>query len=293
VVNASYLQGIGTGDPYAYEWFRHRDPSAVLDYSLLVYDVPAMDVKWVAQCDVPRAPLDRASIVEGIGREDVRIVTFDCTRGWLFPGQEGEGIYVLHHDLVQEARGIWFASPIPTDPFIVRQVAWARLSFDQPFGNRGQPFVLYETLPRDQRAELLTRAISSGHLPVLLRALDRDIGPIVLDGPLVFLNGTVRQEKDVLEISTLWKVIDGPVARPFSIMGHLVSADGTVIAGSDGLGISPLALAPGDLYVQRHRFSGIPEGDIHFQTGAYWLDTLEQWAVIGSPRVNALLFDPL
>jgi hypothetical protein len=291
VVNASYLQGIGIGDPYAYEWFRHREPSAILGYSLLVYDVADRDIKWIAQCDVPRAPLDRVSIVEGIGREDVRIVVFDCTQGWLIPGSGEEGIYILHHDLVQETKGLSFASLTPADPFVADCVAWTRLSFDQPWGNRGQPFVLYETPSGNWRAELKDRAITNDGVPVLLRAPGRGDRAIELDGPLAFVNGAVRHEEGVWEVSTLWRVIDGPVPRPFSIIGHLVSADGSVIAGADGLGLSPLALVPGDLYVQRHRFSSVPAKDVYFQTGAYWLDTMEQWAVLDAPRANALAFN--
>jgi hypothetical protein len=290
VINATYLQGIGAGDPYAYEWFRHQEPSAVLDYSLLVFDVTDSSIEWVAQCSVPRAPLDRASIAAGIGQEDVRIVAFDCTQSWLFPGGDGGGIYVLHHDLLQ-TRKVPFASPVPTDRFIADQLTGARLSFDQPWGNRGQPFALYEASPREQRSEQRDRATASGRAPERLRGPERADGPIRLEGPLEFLNGTAHRKEDYLEVSTLWRVVDGPVARPFSIMGHLRSADGAAIAGSDGLGISPLALVPGDLVVQRHRFPGVPDRDVRFQTGAYWLDTMEQWAAIDPSQTDALSFD--
>jgi hypothetical protein len=258
-----------------------------------VYDVPDQTIGWVAQCDEPRAPLDRASIIEGIGREDVRIVTFDCTQGWLFPDLNDQGIYVLHRDLMQDAGQAPFAPQIPVDPFVANQVSWMRLSFDQPLGNDGQPFVLYETPRGDWRNELKQRAQASGSTLTLLRLPGRGGEAIVLDGPLEFLNGVVRSADGHLEVSTIWKVVEGPVTRPFSIMGHLVAADGTTIAGSDGLGISPLALAPGDLYVHRHRFSELPTGEVHFQTGAYWLDTMEEWVVKGSLQAATLAFDLL
>jgi hypothetical protein len=228
--------------------------------------------------------------VAGIGQEEVRIVAFDCAQSWLFPGGDGPGIYVLHHDLVQ-TRKVPFASPVPADRFIADSLAQARLSFEQPRGNRGQPFVLYEALPREPRAVLRDRITARDRAPELLRAPEQTDEPIALEGPLEFLNGTMRRDEDSLEVSTLWRVVDGPVARPFSIMGHLWSADGAAIAGSDGLGISPLALAPGDLVVQRHRFSGVLNREVRFQTGAYWLDTMERWAMIGSSWGDALLFD--
>ncbi len=45
LVGASALQGIGTDDLYAYEWFRHWVPATTIDASLLVYDVPPFSTR--------------------------------------------------------------------------------------------------------------------------------------------------------------------------------------------------------------------------------------------------------
>jgi hypothetical protein len=74
-------------------------------------------------------------------------------------------------------------------------------------------------------------------------------------------------------------------------MGHLVSAEGALIEAVDGLGVCPLALLPGDLYVHRHRFSINPGESVRFQTGAYWLDTMERWPVTGAFTPPSLLFE--
>jgi hypothetical protein len=73
-------------------------------------------------------------------------------------------------------------------------------------------------------------------------------------------------------------VTASPITRPFSIIAHLLSADGEVLGIADGLGISPLALTSGDVLVQRHRLAR-PQGKagLWLRTGAYWLDTLERW----------------
>jgi hypothetical protein len=286
LVDASYLQGVGIGDPFAYEWFRHREPSQVLGYSKLVYDVPEREIAWVAQCSVPRVPLDDVDIYRGVGQADLRVVTFDCTRGWLVPEGCSGGLYVLHHDLFSQ-EGHVFHSLAPTDPFVASTLAWADLSFDQPSGNEGQPFVIFEALSRAPGSE----PPPDREMPVLLRGPKGQEPPISLAGPVSLLNVVVRREKDDLEVDTIWRVTEGPVTRPFSIMGHLVSAEGMLIEGVDGLGVSPLALVPGDLYIHRHRFSSNPSEPVQFETGAYWLDTMAQWPVLDTSVAQALSFE--
>lgn len=285
LVSASYLQGVGIGDPYAYEWFRHREPNAMLGYSKLIYDVPASEIRWVALCSVPRVPLDPADLALEIGQEDLRVLTFDCTQGWLVPGESDTGIYVLHRDLFAE-EGRVFPSLVPIDPFVAHSLAPARLSFDQPTGNEGQPFVLYEALQREPHGSPFLDEV-----PVLLRGPAGQEPPVLLDGPLAFVNAAVWREGNGLEVATVWRVTEGPISRPFSIMGHLVSAEGALIEGIDGLGISPLALVPGDLYVQRHRFSLGPSEGTQFQTGAYWLDTMAQWPILDPSSTQTLTLD--
>jgi hypothetical protein len=101
----------------------------------------------------------------------------------------------------------------------------------------------------------------------------------------------VWRKGDALEVATAWLVAEGPISRPFSIMGHLLSADGALIEAVDGLAICPLALLPGDLYVHRHRFSSNSREDVRFQTGAYWLDTMERWPAIDASIHPGLEFE--
>jgi hypothetical protein len=42
-----------------------------------------------------------------------------------------------------------------------------------------------------------------------------------LEGPLTFLGISTVQSPSALEVDTWWQVNDGPISRPFSIMGHL------------------------------------------------------------------------
>ena len=91
-------------------------------------------------------------------------------------------------------------------------------------------------------------------------------------------------------METWWQVTDSPIERPFSIMGHLVSADGQTVEAVNGLGVSPAALTVGDVIVQRHGFSQpSTTTGLSFLTGAYWSDTLERWDVENVPNTDSLL----
>jgi len=290
LIDASQLQGVGIDDPYAYAWFRHREPSAILNYSLLVFDVSPFDIGWIGECSVPREPLEQPAVVQGMGREDLRLVTFDCTQSWLYLGGGKErGIYALHHDIVERSGWPGRQVIVPSEPFVARHLAQARVSFEQEYGNLGVPFVLYEMAPIELSGHSTVYAIPGGRPPSALQASQALDSPVALDGPLVFLKAMVYPAGDRLDIDTWWQVTDGPIPRPFAVMGHLLSADGALVGQADGLGISPLALFPGDVLVQHHHFSGLPEGPLWLLTGAYWQDTIERWGVVDRPSVDALL----
>jgi hypothetical protein len=294
IVGASPLHGVGTADPYAYEWFRHWEPERVIDYSLLVYDVPRLEVSWVAQCDQPRTPLNETTIAEGIGQEDARsarVVQFDCTRTWVYPGGGKEtGLYALHGDQVASHRLCMPiqipCAPVLGDSFIARRLDQARISFEQEYGNRGVPFVLYEMPAHMSTARAggqggETYVASADKVRTALNPERPVEGPISLEGRLAFLGADAYRDGEMLDVETWWQVNDGPIARPFAVMGHLLTAEGQVLDQSDGLGISPLALTAGDIVVQRHRFPvpSTASGELWLRTGVYWADDLMRWTV--------------
>jgi hypothetical protein len=106
--------------------------------------------------------------------------------------------------------------------------------------------------------------------------------PISLEGPLAFFGYELTLEEQGVTLLTHWQVTDMP-DRPFSLMGHLVGADGVPVAVADGLGVSWDQFQPGDVLVQRHILpvpqSG-PDSPYWLQTGAYWLDTMTRWPVV-------------
>ncbi len=270
LVSAAKLQGSGISPVDVYEWFRHRQPDEVLAHSQLIYrvdDVPgasesARHVKpaWLVQCNQPVTPLPAEAVRAQVGPpEQVRSLEVDCTQSWLYPGGgAAEGLVALHDDLLAPRRlclpALLPCPPKPLDPFIARHLAGATLSFEQPEDGQLPAFALF------QRAAGVSAAIS----------------PIELDGPLAFLGAAAYGEGQEIEVETRWQVVASPGGHAFSIMGHGLDAAGAVVAVSDGLGVSPLALQPGDVLVQRHRFPA-GSGIVQLRTGAYWLDSLERW----------------
>jgi hypothetical protein len=150
--------------------------------------------------------------------------------------------------------------------------------------------VLYEALPGPLDFSAPIYGTVDDTSPTILDRRERLATPIALDGPLSFLYATAYLGSNELEVETWWRVTDGPISRPFSIMGQLVSPSGETIDRYDKLGVSPLSLYAGDIVVQRHRFSRPPERiEISLRTGVYWLDTMERWTVSDAAASDAFL----
>ena len=116
--------------------------------------------------------------------------------------------------------------------------------------------------------------------------------PVALQGPLAFLGAVAYAEGESLEVETWWQVTEGPIRRPFSIIGQLVSFEGETYGMFDKLAMSPLTLLPGDIVVQRHSFpvpATAEREQVWVRTGAYWLDTMDRWGVVDVPGADALL----
>lgn len=298
VLGPAPLYGLVGPDPQGFNWFLHASPTAMVGHSLFVYDVTEQPT-WIAQCTIPNVPLEDTAIDTGFGRAPLRRADFDCTSAWLYPPSEQTiGVYALHHALLEEQRCGWFGllrcDPIPVDPFVSRHLSDARLSYEQQYNSDLPAFALYERkgapLPPSPHPTLLAAPAESS--PLLLQANEPISTPVTMTGPLTFLGAAAYRGSDGLEVETWWLVASGPVTRPFSLMAHLITNQGELLSVADGLGIYPTALATGDIVVQRHRFASPPDGEFWLRTGAYWLDTMERWAVSDAPGADAL-FLPL
>jgi hypothetical protein len=259
VISASTLRGLQLIDREMYNWFWHRPPDDVIANAMLVYHVPEQDPgpTWLAQCSVPVAPLSPEAVAEGFGRTDLRLLTFDCTQSWLYPDMgESAGWYVLHRETAEQGNG-----------FIEQQLDQVSLSFQQKTPHQSPPLSIFEWVPKVTALSDVQEYIEKS--------------PILLDGPLALLGYTVTQGEQDSTLLTYWQVTSRP-ERAFSLMAHLVSQDDHHVSVGDGLGIPWHELKSGDVLVQRHLLSlpeDLPSGSYQFQTGAYWLDTMERWTL--------------
>ena len=292
IVSASYLDGVGIRNPDSYAWFRHLAPTTILAHSFLVFDVPHQQVNWIAQCDQPWAPLVHDEIAAGTGRPDLRETNFDCTNAWLYPGGAAGGLYALQATHFAR-QGLCLplllpCQPVAQDSFVARHLAETRLSYEQAAFDSLPAFSLYQAPAREVALPpSLPVRLAAGGLPLAAAAGSASL-PVSFDGPLALLSVRTYESEGRLEVETWWRVVDGPVENPFSIMAHLVSADGKTVDVSDGLGTSPLALLPGDVIVQRHRFKTSGSGNA-LVIGAYWLDSMQRWNVEGNLTVDTVL----
>ena len=262
-IGATTLQGVMVADPDTFDWFRHREPLGRPGTALFVYRVeaPTASPGWLAQCNVPLAPLTDAAIAEGMGRDDLRMVYFDCASGWLYPGGSW-GWYALFRDTAHSG-----------DPFIQAHLAGSRLSYEQRRAATLPPFVLYESAAGTVAPPL------PAEIP--LRVGDLTFLGYGVNGPLPASPGYP------LDVETWWQVVNVP-ERPLSLMLHLTGLDGAPVAVGDGLAVPVEQWRAGDVLVQRHRLA-LPE-DAPAEaytpiTGVYWLDTLERWPVEGGDQI--------
>jgi 4-amino-4-deoxy-L-arabinose transferase-like glycosyltransferase len=274
-ISATTLQGILVRDLDLYAWFRQQTPIAQPGYGLLVYRVEHPDPvpAWVSQCSTPVSPLPSSEIERGFGGLAQRVASFDCSQAWLYPGGgRTAGWFVLHPEARRGA-----------DAWVSSRLAEARLSYVKERSGTLPPYSIYEWT-----SSLLSVPEVAVHIP-----LDpvSPVGgltvsaPISFDGPLA-LQGyqIVPAGEQGFELWAWWEV-KSPTLRPFSLMGHLVDAAGHTVGVADGLGVPLTEMRQGDWFVQRHRFllsgnvtAGLDE--LWFQTGGYWLDTLERWPIL-------------
>jgi len=258
-ISATPLHGVMTS-PDNYAWFRLRQPLARPGYGIFLYQVPAQapTPTWLGQCTVPAPPLTPDAIYTGLGRDDVRILTFDCTQAWVYPAGGAEsGWYALHREAIDT----------PND-FLLLRLSATRLSYEQRQPGTLPAFALYEQAPLtpqpDQRVDPTPQIAT-------LRFLGHTLSPGV----------QVRAGQD-LGIDTYWQVLS-PAPEPLSLMLHLVGADGTTVVVGDGLGFPVEQWQPDDLLIQRHRLAlpvTMPTGTYVLHTGIYPLSTVQPLPVL-------------
>ena len=265
-ISATPLQGVMVADPDLYSWFRQREPDAQPGYGLLVYHVErrVQEPAWVAQCTQPVTPLPREALVAGFGRDDLRKIAFDCTRGWLIPAAGKDAGWTVTH------------ASTASDAFVERMIVrtGASLSYVHRQPDQLPPFSIY-VQPAGAR-------VPETQVPNPI-----PFGALTLVG--YTLDTTSAEAGHAVEVDTWWRV-EAPVDRPLSLMLHLGKPGAAPIAVGDGLAVPIAVWQVGDVLVQRHTLQ-IPEdaasGVYTMIAGAYWLDVMEQWSVVNGAEAGA------
>jgi len=262
-------QNLQIGSPIDHDvfgWFREHTPTEWIANAILVYDVsPRPAGQWVAQCATPLAPLQPEAVTEGFGRDDLRLIEFDCRTSWVYPAT-APGWYVVGDD-----------KSVVLPKQLTREFRTQGLS-------QGARFTVYRRDADPDLDGLSTQVnVVSGDAPTQGMALHAPVNV----GPLVFLGFKLDRSQvapgQVVILTTYWRVKQ-PMDRLTSIMAHLVApreAD-RVIANGDGLGLPIEFWQPGDVIVQRHELSvprDTPPGPYRVQTGVYTPEDLQRFTV--------------
>lgn len=291
IISASTLRGLQVADSEMYNWFWHSEPVAVIAGAMLHYRVNPItpNPSWVAQCTQPVTPLNPQDIAERFGVADLRIVPFDCTQSWIYPGGGRDpGWYVVHWDGLQ---GVYSFHDGMLDDLA--------LSFEQRIPRESPPHVVYFSESQDftvANDALPIYAAPGDWLPAQAVEEGNQVTVPVAVGNILSLLRVELQERDqTLALWTTWRV-DAVVVAPISLMAHLIDAQNQPLSVGDSLGIPFTVLQPGDIFVQQHFLDRDADDNnkVWIETGVYRLDTLERFPVFdGAPSVGDRFLIPL
>ena len=267
-VSATVLQGPFSPEPDIFDWFRRREPAGKVGYSIFVYRVePDPDPPaWLGACYTPQPVMGDGEIVHRFGRDDLRVVGFDCEQAWVIPAGDRPG---------------WYLVPTASDgpgTLAEESLGDAEVAYHER-GLRDVPgYTVYrwQAETATEEMNLVQEAWSSPALAPaeadLLMALPT---PVDVGGQVAFLGYRLSSEPvapgDEVLLTTVWRVTARPDDPPLSLFAHLVSPTGAVSVG-DGLGFPAIQWAPGDVFIHRNRLpigADVPPGRYWVQVGLY------------------------
>jgi 4-amino-4-deoxy-L-arabinose transferase-like glycosyltransferase len=303
-ISATVLQGPFSPEPDLFDWFRRHEPVAKVGYSILVYRVePDPDPPaWLGLCYTPEPVMDDAEVAHRFGRDDLRVVHFDCEQAWVYPAGDGPGWYLVP---TSDA-----SLPVSDAPLPVSGRDWGRGLQDAEvvYRERGlravQGYTVYrwrgEAAPEEiapvQEAWSSPALAPTGADPVAPLSVPVDLG-----GEAAFLGYHLSSESVApggeVVLETVWEVTAQPADPPLSVFAHLVGPAGALSVG-DGLGFPAIQWSTGDVFVQRSRLQVPPEaspGRYWMQVGLYSLATGARLPVMerGQPVSDRILLAPV
>ena len=293
-ISATVLQGPYSLEPDILDWFRRQEPVARIGHSMFIYQVsPDPDPPaWLGICYAPEQPLSDGEIFRRFGREDLRLVGFDCGQTWVYPAGDDPGWYLV--PLVNTGPGTLADQVLAGATVVFRE----RGLWDIP----GYTVYRWRGAPELDRLAPQQDVWSSPSLaPAETDGLTALVTPLDVGGQVDFLGYALPSEPIAagteIALTTAWQVKARPDSYPLSLFAHLLSPAGAASVG-DGLGYPAVQWVAGDVFIQRNRLplgQDLLPGRYWTQVGLYSLATGERLPVLQAGEVVAdrLLLSPV
>ena len=300
-LSVSHLQGVFGPDLDYLRWFREREPTDRVGYSLFVYEVAAAgQPASLALSGIGMSHLALPDFEQAFGTSNqVRPRWYDARRSLLWPGGTGATVWAA------VGEGHWPEHPAlqalyPAEP-VLRGESQDREAQVWRYG-------LYQWAEGSPVAAAL-----QGQLPALVGTPFTDLGwseaEVVgssqwetqrqpLPGPALFgamwqlLGYTVLGEGPLqagqpLELLSYWQVA-AESSGSYKIFVHLLDETGQIVAQNDALDVRVEGLQPGDQLAQLHTLflpPELPPGRYALQMGLYESETFARFTVpVGADR---------
>jgi hypothetical protein len=244
-ISATTLQGVHFANHDQFRFFRGREPSAKIGYSIFLFEQPARGE--------PADLLLTGVQLNGLAPDDFTLLgTNDVTPRWF----DGERAIILPDG----ARPVWLAlGDQPLHPLLRPYLA-----FDEAVpATTGEGYRLYQATPQPPQP--------AGE-EILLHQGEEQIAFI----------GAPALEKDggILTAVTAWR-LEGR-SQPVKIFVHLLDESGELAAQWDGLDAAWEGWREGDTLIHTHAIdvAGLSPGDYRLVTGLYNPESLQRWQSI-------------
>ncbi len=259
--SATQLQGVYARDPARYAWFREREPTARIAYSLFVYDVPATGpAVGLGLSGVGLAHLDPAEYGRAFASNDRHIRWFDGRTSFLWPGGGG-------------ADAVWTAvgdGHLPSHPLLQALYPTAGPTFTGERVVDGQTwrYHLYSWPESPMQPEV--GAADTAVFGDTLQLLGYEAAACGAGRPL--------------DLLTFWRVSQA-TDHDLKLFVHLLDETGNLVAQHDGLDVRLAGLQPGDEFAQLHTLT-LPPGTYALRLGVYQTDSLVRLPVLAGGTPN-------
>jgi 4-amino-4-deoxy-L-arabinose transferase-like glycosyltransferase len=207
------------------------------------------EITNVAVSSTLLGPWDRLALEVDTRRDDVAVRLFDPGRALVWSGGDGPSMVLLTS---------WPYPAAPIDSFLEAAA--------EPAKAVSPHLALYTPLPiRNLQSTIHNFQFANGLELVAARWAD--------ETTLL----TFWRVAGLLDLPPMPVVANPPPPGVYSgprlkVFAHLLAADGTQVAGDDGLWVDPLTLRPGDYFMQAHRFElppDAPAGPYTVRLGLY------------------------